>query len=244
MAVTYLIDDLLSFSPDDKLLKNIKMNKNANLHAPASQCLLALIERQGEVISQEELYNIGWGEMKGPVTSPSAYYQCFVNLRKQLKAINYEDELVITVPKEGMKLNPTAKVVAMPVVTKVQAVSTLSAKARHLGITCWLKTNRMFTTLVVMACVALVVLASVSFHQKVYVNERFSNVRGLPECVFLRKTDNVSLQDAIDSIRSHKITCSSDRPVYVSVSFGRVTSIACDRELKKCRSVTEISHHG
>jgi len=243
MAVTYLINDLLSFSPDARSLKNIKVNKLTYLHAPASQCLLALIERQGEVICQEALYKIGWGEIKGPVTSPSAYYQCFVNLRKQLKRIGYEDELVITVPKEGMKLEPTARVTVVKEGLATSLVSPVIEKTGKRAVTRWLKTNRTLTALIVLISLVLLGLASVSFLRPDYATDRFSNVKGLPECLYLSKTDNISTGDAVKSIQSHNISCSEDRPVYVSVSYGRLTSIACDSELKQCRSVTEMAEH-
>lgn len=243
MAVTYLIDDLLSFYPDDRSLKNIKVKKIARLHTPASQCLLALIERQGDVISQEELYKIGWGEIKGPSTSPSSYYQCFVNLRKQLKSIGYKDELVITVPKAGMKLNPTARVTTVQQILTTQSISPVSALVYSRNITGWFITNKLLTVLMVIFCVTLITLASVSFHQHDYVTDLFSNVKALPECIYLSKTDNISTENAVNIIHSHNITCSKAQPVYVSASFGRVTSIACDKELKRCRSVTEVTDH-
>lgn len=183
------------------------------------------------------------GEIKGPVTSPSAYYQCFVNLRKQLKRIGYEDELVITVPKEGMKLEPTARVTVVKEDLTTSVVSPVIEKAGNRAITRWVKANRMLSALIVFFIVALLVLASVSLLRPDYATERFSNVKGLPECLYLSKTDNISTGDAVKSIHSHNIRCSEDRPVYVSVSYGRLTSITCDSELKQCRSATEIAEH-
>lgn len=245
MPVTYLINNVLSFSPDNKLLKNIEENKSASLHTPASNCLQALIERQGEIIRQEALYKIGWGEIKGPSTSPSAYYQCFVNLRKQLKTIGYEDELVITVPKEGMKLNPGAKVTVLEVNTEQEtsSLSTLSISSRSRVITSWLKTNKMLTTFIIGFCVVLVKLVFISFHRQEYVSQRFRPLKELPSCLLLKKDIDISNQEAVSIIHSYHIICSNDQPIYVSVAHGKLTGIQCDKELKRCTSFTEISHY-
>jgi len=242
MPVTYLINNVLSFSPDDNSLKNIHENKSASLHTPASNCLLALIERQGEIIRQEALYKIGWGEIKGPTTSPSAYYQCFVNLRKQLKAIGYEDELVITVPKEGMKLNPGAKITVVEVSAE-QETSSLSPCSGSRIITSWLKNNKLLTTFIIGFCVVLVKLVFISLHRHEYVSQRFRPINALPACLLLKKDADISTEEAVDIIHSYKIMCSSDKPVYVSVIPGKLTGIQCDKELKHCTSFTEISHY-
>ncbi|WP_312624864.1 hypothetical protein [Scandinavium sp.] len=242
MTVIYLINNVLSFSPADKLLKNIEENISASLHTPASNCLQALIERQGEVIRQEELYKIGWGEIKGPSTSPSAYYQCFVNLRKQLKIIGYEAELVITVPKEGMKLDPNARITVVEV-NPEQDVSSLSVCPRSRVITSWLKTNKLLTTFIIGFCVVMVKLVFISFHRHEYVSQRFRPVNALPACLLLKKDADISTEEAVGIIHSYKIMCSSDKPVYVSVTPGKLTGIQCDKELKRCTSFTEISHY-
>lgn len=237
MPEIYQINGLWSFSPDAKLLKNIKDNRSASLHAPASNCLLALIARQGDIISQEELYNIGWGEIKGPSTSPSAYYQCFVNLRKQLKTIGYEDELVITVPKKGVKLSPTAEVIT------IQEVPSTAAGAHQRMASSWLKKNKLLATVIAGLCVVLMALVLISVHRHEYVSQRFHTLKELPECLFIKKSDDMSMSEAVDTVQSQHIVCRSEQPVYVSVSHGKLTGIQCDNELRRCQSFTWIYHY-
>jgi hypothetical protein len=128
-------------------------------------------------------------------------------------------------------------------VSAEQEAPSLSARSRSRVITSWLKTNKLLTTFIIGFCVVLVKLVFISLYRHEYVSQRFHPVKELPSCLLLKKDIDISTQEVVKIIHSYHIVCSNDKPVYVSVTHGKLTGIQCDKELKRCTSFTEISHY-
>lgn len=73
-----------------------------SLHAPASQCLLLLVQNPGTVLTQKFLFENIWGS-NGAFVSVNTLYQNIALVRKGLKSAGIDDEVVNTVSRVGIK---------------------------------------------------------------------------------------------------------------------------------------------
>lgn len=104
MHKKFIINEQVCFHSEEHRLEPIKENGTAiTLNAPVSRCLLLLLLRAGEVISQRELVYEVW-ESKGQFANANTYFQNIHLLRKALKIAGFEENIIKTVPKEGIRL--------------------------------------------------------------------------------------------------------------------------------------------
>lgn len=107
----YLIDGRLCFYPVTNVLKPLDDSiAEVVLSKPASRCFLLLIERQGEVVSHDDFINEVWGK-KGIVVTRNTYYQSISILRKRLKALGFDDDVIVTLPRKGLMLSEEVAVI-------------------------------------------------------------------------------------------------------------------------------------
>lgn len=107
----YLIDGRLCFYPVTNVLKPLDDSiTEVVLSKPASRCFLLLIERQGEVVSHDDFINEVWGK-KGIVVTKNTYYQSISILRKRLKALGFDDDVIVTLPRKGLMLSEEVAVI-------------------------------------------------------------------------------------------------------------------------------------
>lgn len=106
----YLINETVLFSPEDCSLTPRKTwpSGRVKLHAPAAECLQLLLAQTGLPVSQKFLFNQVW-EKKGAVVSTNTLYQSIASIRKGLKAVGIEDEIIRTLPKHGFQCNASVQ---------------------------------------------------------------------------------------------------------------------------------------
>lgn len=106
----YLINEIVLFSPDNCSLTPRKSwpSGRVKLHAPAAECLQLLLAQAGLPVSQKFLFNQVW-EKKGAVVSTNTLYQSIASIRKGLKAVGLEDEIIRTLPKHGFQCNASVQ---------------------------------------------------------------------------------------------------------------------------------------
>lgn len=100
----YLIDNILELYPEEKLLFNRLTQQHIQLHKTATQCLVLLIQKHNEVVTQDELLRFAWGEKHREVTH-NAFYQCILNLRKSIVRLGVEKSIVTTIARKGLIIN-------------------------------------------------------------------------------------------------------------------------------------------
>lgn len=100
----YLIDNILEFYPAEKLLVNRQSQQYVILHSTATQCLLLLIKKHNELVTQSQLLIFAWGEKHREVTH-NAFYQCILNLRKSIVRLGVEKNIVTTIARKGLIIN-------------------------------------------------------------------------------------------------------------------------------------------
>lgn len=108
MLEKYIINGQIIFDPEERTLvlarEQIGSASKLTLHTPTSHCLALLIERRGEVLSQDELLDLIWRK-KGVVVSPSTVYQNISLLRRSFNQLGLYDEVIITIPRQGVTLS-------------------------------------------------------------------------------------------------------------------------------------------
>ncbi|WP_312624876.1 winged helix-turn-helix domain-containing protein [Scandinavium sp.] len=100
----YIINNTLEFHPATSTLRDLHDPNNVVvLNYPASRCLLLLINRQGNIVTQHEVMDIVW-EQSGMQVSLNTYYQNISILRKGLKKLGVVENLIVTIPRIGLTL--------------------------------------------------------------------------------------------------------------------------------------------
>lgn len=100
----YIINRVVEFHPATGTLREISRPDHVvMLNSPAGRCLLLLIERFGNIVTQQEFLEIVW-KQRGMLVSSSAYYQNISILRKGLKKIGFEVDPIVTIPRIGLTL--------------------------------------------------------------------------------------------------------------------------------------------
>ncbi|WP_320720863.1 winged helix-turn-helix domain-containing protein [Enterobacter sp. 296B2] len=104
MKPVFLINGTVLFEPELRRLCSLSgyPERAVLLHAPVSECLLQLLEHNGEVLTQRYLFSAVW-EKQGAVVTTNALYQTIASIRKALKMAGLADNVVQTVPKAGFK---------------------------------------------------------------------------------------------------------------------------------------------
>ena len=104
MKPVFLLNGSVLFEPDKRRLCPLTgyPERAVVLHGPVSECLLQLLEHNGEVLTQRYLFAAVW-EKQGAIVTTNALYQTIASIRKALKTAGLADNIVQTVPKEGFK---------------------------------------------------------------------------------------------------------------------------------------------
>ena len=88
MKPVFLINHVVLFEPDKRRLcqRGSYPERAVVLHGPVSECLLQLLEHNGEVLSQRYLFAAVW-EKQGAVVTTNALYQTIASIRKALRKV-------------------------------------------------------------------------------------------------------------------------------------------------------------
>ncbi|SUB83690.1 Uncharacterised protein [Pragia fontium] len=100
----YRINGQIDYEPQNHILRHCSTNVEVTLFAPASRCLLLLIEKQNTIIKQQELMLIGW-EMHGLSVSPNAFYQNIANIRRAFNELLPGLEVITTIKRVGLLIS-------------------------------------------------------------------------------------------------------------------------------------------
>ncbi|MEA1063272.1 winged helix-turn-helix domain-containing protein [Erwinia sp. HR93] len=106
----YIINERIEFYPATSLLRELNNPENVVvLNSPASRCFLLLIQRIGSVVSQQEFMDEVWKKSKVLVSS-NTFYQNISILRKGLKRIGIEEDIIVTIPRVGLTLDSQCQI--------------------------------------------------------------------------------------------------------------------------------------
>jgi len=105
----YLINKLVEYDPENKTLANHITGRSIQLQLPANLCFLYLVTHPGEIISQNQLMVVGWGE-RNDVTTPNTFYQAILTLRNALAEVGLPRDTVKTISRRGLMLSEATQV--------------------------------------------------------------------------------------------------------------------------------------
>ncbi|WP_333854666.1 winged helix-turn-helix domain-containing protein [Leclercia sp.] len=105
----YLINKLVEYDSENKTLVNHITGRTVQLQLPANLCFLYLVTHPGEIISQNQLMVVGWGE-RNDVTTPNTFYQAILTLRNALAEVGLPRDTVKTISRRGLMLSETTQV--------------------------------------------------------------------------------------------------------------------------------------
>lgn len=235
----YVIDNEVFFIPSEKKIRSRTTNKTQTLHAPAVRCLQLLIESK-ETVTQARLYKAGWGDDALKRVSTATYYQCFVNLRKQLREIGYSNELLITVPKEGMKINDAIEIASfIPLPEKQEVV-----KTKPSSLLPGVRLSRLLIVTLILACLgSLVFVLSVrDSHHVTLGAEQYRHFQELPECVYAHSAHptNVDVARINQFIVTNNLSCPATGLILIHQGEIRSTVFHCT-EAMSCYSLTYMN---
>lgn len=249
----YLIDNEIIFIPSEKSITSKTSNLTQTLHAPAVRCLKLLIENK-TTVPQTMLYKAGWGEDALKKVSTATYYQCFVNLRKQIREIGYNNELLITVPKEGMRINDTIEITSFApsppeqqqIIKTEQAVPTCPEKShdspRLRKLTGVLPLAGVTSLVFVLIFMFMFVLPDRDPDLITLGNHDYQRYESLPECVFVHSvnTGGVDTEHLKKFILAKNILCQPAGKNFIHQGRVRTTVFKCNEKMN-CHSLTYVN---
>ncbi|TLV21596.1 CadC family transcriptional regulator [Klebsiella indica] len=114
MEKTYTINGRIAFIPQRSTLILIPDNsKRVLLNIPACRCLLLLIQQDGEIVARDAFFQEVWIKHGLQVTN-NCFYQNISLLRRAFKQLGVGQEIIVTVPRVGVRLDAQLAVIESP----------------------------------------------------------------------------------------------------------------------------------
>lgn len=107
----WIINDNIEFRPELKKLISVSNPEiNVTLTAPASRCLLLLLEASPEIVLQQDFFKKVWEEV-GMLVPTNTLYQNISIVRRGLRAVGETDSrLIATIPRKGFQIDDSVKI--------------------------------------------------------------------------------------------------------------------------------------
>lgn len=108
----WIINDNIEFRPEMKKLISVSNPEiNVTLTAPASRCLLLLLEASPEIVLQQDFFKKVWEE-EGMLVPTNTLYQNISIVRRGLRAVGETDSrLIATIPRKGFQIDDSVKII-------------------------------------------------------------------------------------------------------------------------------------
>lgn len=234
----YLIGNQVEFRPEENLLYSRKNGEKITLFVAASRCLQLLLNQQGKLVSQQELFEVGWNR-NGVGVSNNTFYQNILTLRKGLKLAGCDETVIKTVPRQGLTI-PSSVVVEkiegdaplLPTEEEEEALAEVNALGNTQ--TCCEKKSRMpkpwwvvFLSLFACIGILLFVVWNMSGRDKPFTN--YNYVGKIDRCNVYLYNRGTSLNTYRQFITQNKVDCSEQKFVYFTVHpmLPRASVIRC-----------------
>ncbi|WP_411755213.1 winged helix-turn-helix domain-containing protein [Serratia sp. (in: enterobacteria)] len=108
----YRFNDRIIFDVDTGTLSLSDLfDDTVTISNPAKRLLQLLIVHQGDAVSREVIFKKVWDDY-GMISSNNNLNQCVSKLRRVIKALGIDEEVIVTVPKVGFMLHSEIQVVS------------------------------------------------------------------------------------------------------------------------------------
>lgn len=106
----YRFNDRIIFDVDSGTLSLSELyDDSVTISNPSKRLLQLLIAHQGDAVSREVIFKKVWDDY-GMVSSNNNLNQCVSKLRRVIKALGIDEEVIVTVPKVGFMLHSEIQV--------------------------------------------------------------------------------------------------------------------------------------
>lgn len=251
MEKIFTINGRISFVPQSGSLILIDDDtKNVSLNIPASRCLYLLIQQYGKTVARETFFQEVWIKHGSQVTS-NGFYQNISLLRRAFKELGAEENIIVTVPRVGVRLDAALSVTEIqsteaenPSVAEVEDSAVAQSKpeevaAARLPEKKRLKPQRSLIWAIA-ALLSFLVIGFVAW-QTGFDSQLQSylpiNVKTSQQCHFFANNDVVDHVRHVGFINRSKFECEKYSWVYLTLYPGqtRVSVISCRQEISQWR---------
>lgn len=98
------INGSIIYNKDKSIIYNISNDEFiVTLQNPANQCLAILIEKRPEIVNQDYFFYHVW-EKNGLPINVNTFYQTISLIRKALKSVGLEEDIIKTTPRLGINI--------------------------------------------------------------------------------------------------------------------------------------------
>lgn len=245
MKMKYLINNEIHFDSEEKTLKlatddhrliELKAGAMANLFE-------VLIEHNGQTITKEELYKLVW-EDHGYKASASNLNKTISLLRKAIRDIGYDAELIATYPRQGLCFSAEVK---------KQSLSPESQGTQyHHNVK---KKNKITTPIhiAIAIAIAIAVIVFAALQQKSHTEKTTTqnNTMKIDKCTFLfLERESPTFKESKVNELKNNINCTKDEVTFVytapmtnkneSTRNLEFTATCHDNGIKKCKNTLTI----
>lgn len=234
----YLIGNSIEFRPEENLLYSRKNGERITLFVAASRCLQLLLNQHGELVSQQELFDIGWNK-SGIGVSSNTFYQNILTLRKGFKLAGCDQTVIKTVPRQGLTIPLSVAVEkiageAPPLPSEGEIASKESALGHTLNFgkkKLRISSPLWVAFLSIFSCFAMLLYI---FWGHVTQSKHFShyNYAGkIGQCSVYLYDRGTSINTYLQFIAHNKVDCSDQKYIYFTAHplLPRASVIHCDR---------------
>ncbi|MGC6099257.1 winged helix-turn-helix domain-containing protein [Enterobacter sp. ku-bf2] len=241
-----LIEKSVYFYPEQSLLTSLHGEESVKLLSTASECLLILIERQGDIVPKDEFLESVWGR-KGVIATEHTFYQTILTVRKGFSHLGL-DNIIKTRYRRGLSIENSVCIIKGEMVVSgelshyeskknntslfdesVQAPEKTDYKMRG---SLWLSVALWIFAGVVLGGLAASVMKTPSggyferYHQLTYMKS---------ECPVLAEDYNYVPEQVQFFFRQKKIECTRDEKIYFAGrnSIGMHSVIKCDKNFQE-----------
>ena len=252
MAKLFLLGGLVVFWPDRNVLHaKSDASKRLSLSNPASRCLLLLIQQQGQVIERDYFFQQVWINNGAQITN-NTFYQNISLLRRAFKEFGLNEELIVTVPKVGIRLEPQLSVVEEereepppdaspepeapePVAVATEPLAVAKPRGR------W---SSLYWALAgVVCCLAASAITWQSqFDQRLSQFVPLTVVKG---CHWYANQDVVDFDQHRQFINASKFECENYPWIYLTVypNFPRISALTCRQQYSRWRDNICVTYY-
>ncbi|TQI78931.1 DNA-binding winged helix-turn-helix (wHTH) protein [Serratia fonticola] len=234
----YLIGDCIEFRPEDNLLYSRINGEKVTLFVAASRCLQLLLNQQGKLVSQKELFEVGW-QKNGMGVSNNTFYQNILMLRKGFKLAGYEQAVIKTVPRQGLtvplavhveKILPDSEIdrsKEQPIIEgNIPLFSSHKTKKKPaLSLHLWV------WGLSLSLCVGVMISLIWNSAEESDFFSSFSYIGKVEQCSVYLNDNQTALKSYMQLNAKNKFTCNKKRFVYFTTYplVPRASAIRCER---------------
>lgn len=238
MARVFLLNGSVLFWPERNVLHlHSDEAKRITLSNPATRCLL-LIQQHGQVIERDFFFEHVWIKNGAQVTN-NTFYQNISLLRRAFKELGLNEELIVTVPKVGIRLESQLQVQELEMDEPLEdrpaaATETLADPSVQLQLQPQPKKRSLWWLL---AGIASCIVASVITWQMQF-DARLSHYLPLSEgqgCHWYANQDVLKFDKHQQFIQTSALDCHSYPWIYLTLypNFPRISALTCRQQYSR-----------